>query len=150
MHVDVGTLVWVGIVIFGVISSMIKNARSAGIPKPAPRASVPQQVLASVHGSAPPASAPAPAPPPEIPQPPVVVKAAAAPAIVRRAPVPPAPTIVPLLAPKLDVHGTEPLRGMFGRRADLVRAIVAAQVLGPPKALQEHSIWSPRHDEASI
>ncbi|MGB6063044.1 MAG: hypothetical protein WBG27_15185, partial [Candidatus Aquilonibacter sp.] len=45
---------------------------------------------------------------------------------------------------------TSPIRGMFGGSATLVRAIVAAEVLGPPKAFQEQTIWSPRHSEPSI
>ncbi|MGB6986209.1 MAG: hypothetical protein WBD74_09590, partial [Candidatus Aquilonibacter sp.] len=58
----------------------------------------------------------------------------------------PSPMPVPTPAPV----GTSPIRGMFGGGATLVRAIVAAEVLGPPKALQEKTIWSPRHSEPSI
>jgi hypothetical protein len=42
------------------------------------------------------------------------------------------------------------LGGMFEGKASLVRAIVAAEVLGKPKALQEQSLWSPRHSEPSM
>ncbi|MDE2481342.1 MAG: hypothetical protein KGN02_04035 [bacterium] len=144
MHFDLGTLIWVGIVLFGVVSSMVKNAR--GTARPVPRASMQHAPLA--------ATAFAQMPGPEQPQvvAPVVVPAAPVTPLVRRAVVIP-PAAPPLLAPEAaqqtTVHGTAPWRGMFGRRADLVRAVVAAQVLGPPIALQEHTIWSPRHD-ASI
>jgi hypothetical protein len=46
--------------------------------------------------------------------------------------------------------GTSPIRGMFGGSATLVRAIVAAEVLGQPISMQERTIWSPRHSEPSI
>lgn len=42
------------------------------------------------------------------------------------------------------------LVGMFKKKNAFVRAIVAAEVLGKPKALQEQSIWSPRYSEPSI
>jgi hypothetical protein len=69
-----------------------------------------------------------------------------------RAELPPIlPPPPPVLSPSVRaVDGTGAVRGMFEGPATLVRAIVAAEVLGPPKSLQEQSIWSPRHSEPSI
>ncbi|MGA8841322.1 MAG: hypothetical protein WB491_12625, partial [Candidatus Aquilonibacter sp.] len=65
-------------------------------------------------------------------------------------PVPKAPPPLPFTPLHEPAIRTSPIRGMFGGSATLVRAIVAAEVLGPPKAFQEQTIWSPRHSEPSI
>ncbi len=148
MHLEnLGTLVWIVLVAIGVVSSMAKSARKARGPgQPAPRAAAPHpQGVVAQFGSLPVMPGPQTPPPP-----PPVLAAVPPPIIVRRAE-PPRPAAVGTSGAALAAgHGTAPARGMFGRRADLVRAVIAAQVLGPPKALQEHTFWSPRHDEASI
>ncbi|HTX57910.1 MAG TPA: hypothetical protein VMD47_12495 [Candidatus Acidoferrales bacterium] len=126
MH-DLGLIVWLVIVLIGVVSSIRRTAMRS-------RATLQARQMPGPSPSPAPAPAPAPpviavqAPPPRKPQP------------------APAPVPVPVAA----AVGTSPIRGMFGGSTSLVRAIVAAQVLGPPTALQEHSIWSPRHSEPSI
>jgi hypothetical protein len=137
---DIGAIIWIIIVAIAVISSMRRNvqrARAAQAARtrqtqpvqqqqPPPPPVAVQAVQRSPSRSAmagfamPPLDAPAVAPPPRMP-PPVAARV-----------------------------GTSPIRGMFGGGATLVRAIVAAEVLGPPKALQENTIWSPRHSEPSI
>jgi hypothetical protein len=141
----VETIIWIVLVAIGVISSIVSNARKAvkaatAVQRNAPqrrtvpqRVSPPRTVVMQAMPPAPPQAPPPAAPPPQAVAPPPIVR--------RRAEVTPAP------APR--AHGTGAFRGMF-ERGNLVRAIVAAEVLGPPKALQEQSIWSPRHSEPSI
>ena len=144
MH-NLGLIVWLIIVAFGVISSIRKNAQRAqaqraappqrAMPQPPPRpvpAPVPRTPLAMAAFAMPPVDAPQPPPRPVAPPAPK--------------PAPPIP-FTPLHVPSIR---TSPIRGMFGGSATLVRAIVAAEVLGPPKAFQEQTIWSPRHSEPSI
>lgn len=148
MH-DIGGIVWIIVVVIAVISSIRRNAmrarnaqraREAPAPTPAPvRAPIPvpppaaPSRLAMSGFAMPPIDAPIP-----------VVTAAA------RAPRPVAPTPPPFTPFMPARVGTSPIRGMFEGGATLVRAIVAAEVLGPPKAMQENTIWSPRHSEPSI
>jgi hypothetical protein len=142
---DIGGLIWVIIVVIGVISSIVKNAKKAAAQREAAR---PRMA---------PAPQPAPAPQTLVQQmtmmPPVLAPAApVSTPPVRRVQAPPAPqrtTHIPI--ENLTRAGTSsPIRGMFGSGASLVRAIIAAEVLGPPKSQQEHSIWSPRHSDPSI
>jgi hypothetical protein len=150
MH-DLGGLVWILIVAIAVFSSIRKNVRrvrnaqqTQARPMPQMQPPAPPPVAApavqlapsrlAMAGFAMPPIDPLPAPPTASPK--TVVAPAAA----------PRPTPFPMPAPV----GTSPIRGMFGGSATLVRAIVAAEVLGPPKALQENTIWSPRHSEPSI
>jgi hypothetical protein len=144
MH-NLGLIVWLIIIAFGVISSIRKSAQRAQ----AQRAAAPQRVM--------------PQPPPRpapvlVPQPAPSLAAFAMPPVDAPQP-PPRPVAPPRPRPKepppLEAlfHApirTSPIRGMFGGSATLVRAIVAAEVLGPPKAFQEQTIWSPRHSEPSI
>lgn len=132
MH-DIGTAVWVVLVIIGVVSSLASKAKKAAAAaqaapqRPTPEAYVP------VHEQA------------FVPAPPIVItkrkvpQAAVAPAVLEDA--------FPLPKPRRD--GTSSFRGMFDR-PNLARAFLAAQVFGPPKALQEQSIWSLPHNEPSI
>jgi hypothetical protein len=139
MH-DLGAIIWLAIVLIGVISSIrrnIKRSRAQSVqqqPPPAP-APPPRSVLAGF--AMPPVDAPPPPRPVSTPRPVSPPKPAA-----------PQP-VFPVIEPRVPV-GTSPIRGMFGGGATLVRAIVAAEVLGPPKAFQEQTIWSPRHSEPSI
>jgi hypothetical protein len=147
MH-NVGLIIWLIIVAFGVISSIRKNVQRAQ----AQRAAAPQAAVQP--------SQPRPQPPQPQPAPPRLVTTAFAMPPVDPPPPPrpvPAPKPKPLapqvpltLAPEHPRIGTSPIRGMFGGSATLVRAIVAAEVLGQPKAFQEQTIWSPRHSEPSI
>ena len=147
MH-NLGLIVWLIIVAFGVISSIRKNAQRAQ----ARRAVAPQPVMSQSAPSPVPAPAPRPPvamaafamPPVDAPQPPPRPVASPVP---KPAPKPPPLPFTPLHEPLIR---TSPIRGMFGGSATLVRAIVAAEVLGPPKAFQEQTIWSPRHSEPSI
>ncbi len=146
MH-NIGLIIWLIIVAFGVISSIRKNvARARSQRAAAPQAAVQQ---------------PQPRPQPQPVPPPRLVTAAFAMPPVVEAPPPPRPVAPPKPRPPAPapvpeytlVHApirTSPIRGMFGGSATLVRAIVAAEVLGPPKAFQEQTIWSPRHSEPSI
>lgn len=151
--------VWVGaIILFNIVGAIRKARKALAVrPQDLPVMPPPAQAAPSVHEQA-----FASMPSPDMPQPyavpePVVVQA---PIVVKRAKVPkPAQKAVPEhLVPDPDhafrsvraqQDGTLPLRGMFARE-NLARAFIAAQVFGPPKALQEQSIWSPRHSEPSI
>src|SRR5271170_1620671 len=131
MH-DLGGIVWIIIVAIAVFSSIRRNvARSRAARTPAaPPAPVPAvQIARTVQPAQPSRSAMAGFAMPPVDVPPPVAPPAPAP----RTPFVPMPTPV----------GTSPIRGMFGGSATLVRAIVAAEVLGPPKALQENTSWSP-------
>ena len=146
MH-DIGALIWVIVVVIGVISSIVKNVKQNSA-KAQPRPIAPRSAPVSVLESAPTA---------EVAQPPL-------PAPIRRK-APPLGTQAPAASPLLGgltlpasfhldyVPGrrsTGFIGGMFKDKRAFVRAIVAAEVLGKPKAMQEQSIWSPRHSEPSI
>jgi hypothetical protein len=147
MH-NLGLIVWLIIVAFGVISSIRKNAQRAQAQRaPAPQPARPQP---------PPRPVPVPVPRPPLAgfvMPPVDAPAPPRPVSTLRQVAPPPPKPPPPI-PFTPLHEppirTSPIRGMFGGSATLVRAIVAAEVLGPPKAFQEQTIWSPRHSEPSI
>jgi hypothetical protein len=132
---DLGSLIWTLVVVIGVVSSIIRSARKRIAAQP----KVPAQ----------PAQAPVRRGVQLLKQDDVV-----APAIVPRAPTPVATPAVPAPppAPVQPSSGRSPaFRGMFvGRGKALVSAIIAAEVLGPPKALQEQTLWSPRHSDPSI
>jgi hypothetical protein len=157
MHVgDIGTLFWIVIVIFGLISSIRRSARRAQDPVAAQqraaalaqqRATLVQRLQASTA-----------APPPVLQQAPVRIAAPPAPPprVIRRDPPPAAvpsaatqigsltdtphdvlqlprfvmPEIIPSSAEKLR-------RSVFGDRAGIVRAIVASEVFGRPVALRD-------------
>jgi hypothetical protein len=142
MH-DIGGLVWIIIVAIAVISSIRRNVQRVRNAQLAQS----QQMQQAQKPPPPPVAAPplrmAPAPAPAVEVAPVVPPPVAPPKIA----VAPSPTMpFPMPAPV----GTSPIRGMFGGSTTLVRAIVAAEVLGQPIALQEHLIWSQRHSEPSI
>lgn len=137
------TLIWIVLLLIGAISSIVSKARQA-------RGAV--QTMQSRRATPPPRpivtqtfEAQAPTVVPQAPAPAAVVP----PVIVRRPPPVSAPAPAMSVPASAQAHGTSGFRGMF-ERGSLVRAVVAAEVLGPPKALQEQSIWSPRHSEPSI
>jgi hypothetical protein len=149
MH-DIGAIVWIILVLIGVFSSLRRSARRVALRGQAPAAPPPQPPPASVVRSfaASAGMALPPVIPPPVPVPPVAVRPAA-PRPVAAPPAAAAPT--PPVHPEMGRPiGTSPIRGMFEGPATLVRAIVAAEVLGPPKSMQEQTIWSPRHSEPSI
>lgn len=155
MHIhDIGTLVWVIIVIAGVVSSLRKNmgaARRAASPRTPRAAAQAAQAVQKAAAAAGYVMAPVDVPGPVgVPPPAIEPVPAVPPQIAVRMPPPPAPPAPAFPVAAAPVRtGTAAVRGMFGRTS-LVRAIVAAEVLGTPKALQEQSIWSPRHSEPSI
>jgi hypothetical protein len=142
MH-DIGPIIWIVIVLIGVVSSIRKNMQRAR----AQQAPASQQMATQQR---------APSAPPPVAAPRFMASAFSMPPV--DAPRPPRPVPAPPVAPAPVSYsfapavrvGTNPIRGMFGGGATLVRAIVAAEVLGPPKAFQEQTIWSPRHSEPSI
>ena len=133
--VPVETLIWIALLLIGAIGSLASNARKAAATRgPAAQPVVPpraQPVNVTLF-------------PPPRPAPPIVVSRPRP--VAAQTPPPASPPVPP---PHPVPHGTSAFRGMF-ERGNLVRAVVAAEVLGPPKALQEQSIWSPRHSEPSI
>lgn len=140
-HIPVETLIWVVLLIIGVVSSIAKKAREGSRAVSRLHQRTPgreHSVVASIMAQSPPSVEPvAPGTPPlaAMTAPPIVIRP-------RRAAV----AVQDPLALEEPLHGRGAFRGMFGR-GNLVRAVIAAEVLGPPKALQEQSIWSPRHSE---
>ncbi|HEY5424957.1 MAG TPA: hypothetical protein VIJ77_00250 [Candidatus Tumulicola sp.] len=135
MH-DIGLILWVVIVVVGVVSSIVSNARKGAVRAPArpqPQAAPQRQAQrAAVVFGAPPAPAPVRA----------VSPPAAAPLPKRR---PPAVRQTPVPEPAGDPFAahdpaarkrSSPARQFAGRRS-LVRAVVAAEVLGKPLALRD-------------
>lgn len=175
MH-DLGAIIWVIVVIIGVISSIVKNvkqasakaqprrpvSRSAGIAPQSASAAAAAQTLAGPAAASvlesPPTAAVAPPPLP------VPIRRKAAPMGVQAATssaaraVDAAPPLLGGLTLPASFHldyvpgrrSTGFIGGMFKDKRAFVRAIVAAEVLGKPKSMQEQSIWSPRHSEPSI
>jgi hypothetical protein len=78
-------------------------------------------------------------PPPVVPQAPPAPPAAAP---VRPVQVSPPAQAAPQASPAL-------LQGMFEDGNSLLRAIIAAEVLGPPSALKEHHFWNRQPNEPS-
>jgi hypothetical protein len=71
------------------------------------------------------------------------------PTVTRKAPQPPPPAHAPQPPPKAPER-TGALQALFEDGNSLLRAIVAAEVLGPPAALREHTRWNQRPNEPSI
>lgn len=71
----------------------------------------------------------------------------------RPAPAPPAAAPVPAPSSQVAPAGHEdrvpPLQGMFADGNSLLRAIIAAEVLGPPASLKELTFWNPQPNEPS-
>ncbi len=119
---DVGILVWVGLLIVGVVGSMIsslrKGTRAQLQQQPLPPGQPgPSAVLRRVLPQLPQSAAPAPKPRPAVGAPSV----------------PPRPVVEhPLPHPGLTAR-----QRLFGERRSLVRAVIAAEVLGKPRALSD-------------
>jgi hypothetical protein len=119
---DIGTLVWVVLVFIGVIGSMVSSVRKQVQAQPGPR-------YRTLHRPPPPqfeAQAPPPAPPP-VPQSQAIVRS------------PPTASRVPAPAQAHPADEPHPAqrRRLFAHRNDLVRGIIAAEVLGKPRALRD-------------
>lgn len=151
MHgMSAGTLIWIGIVLFAVIARMVKTGEQGRRRNGAP---LPPQ---------PPVPRPRPLPPqPLPPQRPVrrVTPAATPPAgmplpaaTALAEPWPQEPAVPTLdLRPLVDASAAPSSVGRmtaaFAGRSSMIRAIVAAEVIGPPKAFVELDNWSHRHRE---
>jgi hypothetical protein len=137
---DIGILIWVAFIIIGVIGSMVSSLRKAAAarpqavppqwrpqqPIPAPRdARLPdwaQQVMAAM---------PQPQPQPQRrPQP----SPASPPPAAR-----PAPRAAPA-APEHEAPHQPHRRRFFGGKNDIVRAVIAAEVLGKPRGLNDEYV----------
>lgn len=159
-----GGLIWVAIVLFGVISSITKNARKAR------KTTASQRVQAQASGTR--AQAPAsgqamparsvrqamPAPHGRQAMPPPAV--AASPGVtagsrVIRTYIEASPSAIERVAEAFVTEtptlrrSQRGVRGMFRDKRSFMRGIVAAEVLGQPAALRESTLWSPRHSEPS-
>ncbi|HEY1655823.1 MAG TPA: hypothetical protein VGF86_11995 [Candidatus Tumulicola sp.] len=128
---DIGALLWVVIVVVGVISSIVSNAR-----KQAARSggSARQRIVPGPTAS-----------PARLATPPAPVRPTEAGRQVRVRLVPDVPlqaTPAPPIAHPADAvaHPRTKAR-LFANRAAAVRAVVAAEVLGKPKALRDEYSW---------
>ncbi|HUZ50770.1 MAG TPA: hypothetical protein VMW12_13665 [Candidatus Dormibacteraeota bacterium] len=171
---DVVSLIVAAVAVIGVISTIGSSAQKArdkrrqtlggvGMAAPTvarpPVAPVPQRVarayaqrLAASLPSAPPPISAVPVPPVSVSAPPITAPAPPPPIV---APAPPPPIVS---TPRIVAdHGvlqqpslrTGVLRGLFEDRRNLVRAVVAMEVLGPPIALREQAPWTLQPSEPS-
>lgn len=127
---DVGSIVWVILVVVGVVSSIVSNARrqARGISRPAaPRSGAPAARLPAANAGPAPAAAAPPKPAPASTAPPRAAR------VTRREP-PPEPLDVLHPRVRKPMPAWHPF---FGDRRAMVRAVVAAEVLGKPLALRD-------------
>ena len=115
---EVGTLVWVVLVIIGVVGSMISSARRQALSRRRePAATRPRSPASALFAqNVRPAPSVHPAPPKARPAPPRTEAKPAAP---------------------IAFEARPRRRRLFEARGDLVRAIIAAEVLGKPRALSD-------------
>ena len=128
---------------FETIAQQRQAAAAAAAPPPVARVPIPAPVARQTTGAIARAAAAA------IPA--AVARPVAPPRV--EAPVAPLPPTGPdpiLPHPSLVARRTGVFAGMFEHRKGILRAVVAAEVLGKPKALAEHPFWSPPHTERSI
>jgi hypothetical protein len=134
---DIGILIWVAFLVIGVIGSMISSLRKAAAARP--QAAVPPQWRPQQ-----PAPEPRDARLPDwaqqvmaaMPQP----QARSQP---RPAPPPPPPKPAPRAAPPAAQHEAphQPRRRrFFGGKDEIVRAVIAAEVLGKPRAFNDEYV----------
>ena len=141
MHLgNVGAYIWIIAIVIAVVSRIVKSGRPAA---PAVRPPAPATVAPTRGAMPPPAAQPAPRRRDALRHEPLVY--------------------TPLVTPEIpDVVAPPPMTGRIGRpaarragsltslfedRGSMVRAIVAAEVLGPPKSLSEQGFWRPKHSE---
>jgi hypothetical protein len=123
---DVATLVWVVLLVIGVISSMVASARrrmNALPPRGAP----------SARPSVPPAQAP---------QPQAQARQQFVVQPMRQVPVRPAPASAPTAPSPSPAARAPSRRRLFPGRQGLVSAVIAAEVLGKPRALRDEYFGS--------
>jgi len=125
---DVGTFVWVVLVVIGVISSIVSNARRRVSVSP-PRAAQPQAVRPNVVSAQPMPVRPMPDAAP-VPGPAVQATRVRRPSPPRAAP-----------QPELGLEAFRAARRrpppFFAGRGALVRAVITAELLGKPLALRD-------------
>jgi hypothetical protein len=138
---DIGLFIWVGILILGVVSSIARSAKRQ------------QQGAQQAPGAQAPAAAPL-VPPGSSPQQATLMRvmqaiaaqqgvAQAPPRPVRPVSKPAPPPPPPPRPPEPARHAAQPppqakrQRLLFGSQTDLVRAVIAAEVLGKPKAFSD-------------
>ena len=140
---DVAGLLWVLFLIVGVVGSIVQSVRKQAAAREAQR--VPQQPAPQQQAQRPPpVAAPAPVQRAQVSSlvsqlrtllPPQAV----APPPVAAAPPPPPPRPPTPDAPRAEPPPSRPPAGarLFGTRSGLVRAVIAAEVLGKPHALRD-------------
>lgn len=135
---DVGILIWVVLLIVGVVGSMISSLRrqtQVPVPRQAPqrRQAPPEQQAVSsiptwidrlsVASASPVVPQPVPQPAPSVPKPrPVARVPAPARAVIQH------PPSHPVLSAR---------RRLFGTKREIVRAVIASEVLGKPLAFRD-------------
>jgi hypothetical protein len=158
---DIGTLIWVVILLIGVGSSVVKSVKqqnaklrqaqpgSGAPPAPPPAApyvrvaGMPDGLHAQFAASATPVgpAAARPRPPAAQPPPPAPKPVQATPPVPARptyvSSVPAAPNATP--PPHLPVTRDRPARAarLFGSRSAVLRSIIASEILGKPRALRD-------------
>lgn len=135
------TYLWVGVVVCAVIGNIVKTARRAARSAPTRRwASGPSMQTPVAPAYAPPVTLGHPPPPPPTSTVPRRIVAFARQAPLLPPVVPPAPKPGPPSAPVMPAMRPVPrvrrARWASGRGA-LVRAVIAAEVLGKPRALRD-------------
>jgi hypothetical protein len=126
---DVGLVVWVALLFIGVVGSMISSLRRQAQPRPQARGELPQR------REMPPVELA-----PQLRR--VIVQAPASPAPQRKPPPVPGPAGAPppIAAPPpghdVILRGAR-RRRLFSHRGDIVRAVIAAEVLGKPRGLSD-------------
>jgi hypothetical protein len=147
MH-DIGGLIWVVAIIVAVISSISKSARrarrAASGSQPPSSSTTPQRDDRAMRRGQRVAQRAFAVPGPLAGSPQPAEPARAQERVTARAAMPVASAV------EQRRVRTGGLWGIFEDKRALVRAVVASEVLGPPKALQEQSIWSQPHSESSI
>jgi hypothetical protein len=158
---DIGALIWVFVILLGVVSSIRRSlgrARGDGAPSQAEQAQAARQQAAAQQAALAQqlqaqtaeqqrARAQLVAQQRVVTQPPRPART-----VVSSTPVP-AHSGIPVEPPPMHVYEEPRVRlagsfaTLFEKRSSMIRAIVAAEVLGSPKALAEQSIWSPRYTE---
>ena len=159
---DLGGLIWVIIILLGVFSSIRRSIRRANPPEgqqATQNAQAAQRMAEDARRTAMAARMQ------QLAQQQAAARQATAQQqAVQRAVVPPPPVARPQPAqppprpplsepPPMHVYEESHRRragsfaSLFEKKGSIIRAIVAAEVLGTPRAFAEQSIWSPRHTE---
>jgi hypothetical protein len=162
---DIGTLIWVFVILLGVASSIRRSLRRAGDgasaqsqqssqsqqaqaarQQPAAQQAALAQQLQAQLAEQQRAGARLVAQQRVVIQPPRPARAVVAPAPLAHSGIPVEPPPMHVYEePRLRLAGS--FATLFEKRSSMIRAIVAAEVLGSPRALAEQSIWSPRYTE---